>query len=366
MIQVENYEFLLNEADNRVKQLRNKQKRGEYRNIGDLEILLCGMLCLKNQKMDLSYFDQIEVLKEFTTDSQGKKYRKNEIFSRFLQSNLGYEDFLNSLFENNTNNSQIQKSQYYNSSIYNGNQDHSQYNYPSDRDLPSNNLFTYSKIMINQNPIPQNDNRSNEDSIFANLLVDENHNYRGSIFADIMVDEREDPAKAELRRAEKDFKDNKDNDCKICLGNLMFSENMEVWGLKNCGHCFHKECLSMHIKNEIDHSKIPIQCPHENCKLDILHEDLFENCERDDLEKYEKFAFNKFVEINSENTAWCPTAGCSFVFEFNRNSPNNDFNCPLCAKSYCLNCKTTCHKGMTCAENKVNAVMSVKPFFIKE
>jgi len=69
-------------------------------------------------------------------------------------------------------------------------------------------------------------------------------------------------------------------------------------------------------------------------------------------EKYEKFSFNKFIEGNVSNFSWCPTAGCSAVFEFDE--ALNKYRCPSCKKHYCLKCRCLYHVGMTCAEYRVN------------
>ena len=62
------------------------------------------------------------------------------------------------------------------------------------------------------------------------------------------------------------------------------------------------------------------------------------------------------MEKNVGNTAWCPTAGCQAVFEFDEDLDN--YRCPACKKHYCLRCRCDYHVGMTCAEYKVNSTYS--------
>jgi hypothetical protein len=69
-------------------------------------------------------------------------------------------------------------------------------------------------------------------------------------------------------------------------------------------------------------------------------------------EKYLKFTFNKYVESNTGSVSWCPTAGCTAVFEFDEALDN--YRCPNCHKHYCLKCRCEYHTGMSCAEYKVN------------
>lgn len=46
-------------------------------------------------------------------------------------------------------------------------------------------------------------------------------------------------------------------------------------------------------------------------------------------------------------TSWCPTAGCTAVFESDEALDN--YRCPACRKHYCLKCRCQYHTGMTCA-----------------
>lgn len=46
----------------------------------------------------------------------------------------------------------------------------------------------------------------------------------------------------------------------------------------------------------------------------------------------------------------CPTPDCDFAFV--KDGP--DFECPTCKQTYCIDCKSPLHKGMSCKEYLVN------------
>lgn len=55
--------------------------------------------------------------------------------------------------------------------------------------------------------------------------------------------------------------------------------------------------------------------------------------------------------MNTGNISWCPTAGCTAVFEFDEALDN--YRCPACKKHYCLKCRCQYHTGMSCAEYRI-------------
>jgi hypothetical protein len=60
---------------------------------------------------------------------------------------------------------------------------------------------------------------------------------------------------------------------------------------------------------------------------------------------------NHLAENNSDEITFCPAAGCNYMCSYDKNEFH--LNCPLCKKSYCLQCKTEWHKGMTCEEYQI-------------
>ena len=67
--------------------------------------------------------------------------------------------------------------------------------------------------------------------------------------------------------------------------------------------------------------------------------------------KLENISLNHLAENNSDEITFCPTAGCYYMCSYDKNEFH--LNCPICKKSYCLQCKTEWHKGMTCKEYQI-------------
>ena len=64
--------------------------------------------------------------------------------------------------------------------------------------------------------------------------------------------------------------------------------------------------------------------------------------------KLENISLNYLVENYPNEITYCPTPGCKYICSYDK----NEFNliCPLCHKSYCLQCKTEWHQNLTCEE----------------
>ena len=94
----------------------------------------------------------------------------------------------------------------------------------------------------------------------------------------------------------------------------------------------------------------------EECKSYLTVNDVEAYVDADLMEKYYNFSLNKYVESGNNMTSWCPTAGCSAVFEYDEALDN--YRCPVCRKHYCLMCRTDYHYGMTCAEYRISKTFS--------
>lgn len=68
-------------------------------------------------------------------------------------------------------------------------------------------------------------------------------------------------------------------------------------------------------------------CPEEGCGKDIPAYDIEEYIEKETVKKYLEFSLHEFVDKNKE-TSWCPTAGCSAIFEFDEML--TEYRCPSC------------------------------------
>jgi hypothetical protein len=113
---------------------------------------------------------------------------------------------------------------------------------------------------------------------------------------------------------------------------------------------------------ELDNNKFPIKCPF--CQGEKSHEinyktilDILLINDKENLaNKLEYISLNRLSETNPDEVSFCPTPGCSYICYYDKNSYH--LICPLCKKSYCLQCKTEWHKGMTCQEYQRNKNMT--------
>lgn len=72
----------------------------------------------------------------------------------------------------------------------------------------------------------------------------------------------------EIRRVKEEI-DYENAVCNICLVELALDKELAPWGLKNCGHVFHENCLEDYCKIQIESRKFPILCPEDKCKMEI-------------------------------------------------------------------------------------------------
>lgn len=59
-----------------------------------------------------------------------------------------------------------------------------------------------------------------------------------------------------------------------------------------------------------------------------------------------------FIQRNPNKVSCCPTPDCKYVF-----APDQDdthFICPCCLKSYCLDCKSEWHQGLSCEDFRLS------------
>ena len=148
-------------------------------------------------------------------------------------------------------------------------------------------------------------------------------------------------------------KDEPDLDtCKICYEE--YDKNEIINPQIGCNNYFHGKCFVRYIEEQLNNNYFPIRCPF--CENDNKHDinyKIIQDClllnDKDSLcIKLENISLNYLAQTNSDDITYCPTAGCSYMCFYDRNE--YQLNCPLCKKSYCLQCKSEWHMGMTCQE----------------
>ena len=69
------------------------------------------------------------------------------------------------------------------------------------------------------------------------------------------------------------------------------------------------------------------------------------------MDKYHDRVLDQAVQ-NDPEMHFCPTPNCKVVFS--AEECKKKFDCPECKKSYCIDCKSKWHEGMTCQENRIS------------
>ena len=147
--------------------------------------------------------------------------------------------------------------------------------------------------------------------------------------------------------ADEEFK-SLNNECQICMEDF---SNDQFTIMTGCRHKFHRDCIKDYLVSQINEGKVPIKCP-EECKESLSTEELLLALDEDMIEKYNKYSLKNYIDSNPNEGSWCPTPNCPFAFIKEENNPK--FLCPLCTKTYCLNCRVEDHIGQTCQEWKIS------------
>ncbi|KAL4512950.1 hypothetical protein ABPG72_017635 [Tetrahymena utriculariae] len=135
-----------------------------------------------------------------------------------------------------------------------------------------------------------------------------------------------------------------DNICKIC------SDQMSSLRYQNgqCDHSFHSKCLTLYIRDQIEHENYPIKCPDIDCNYCIQESILKGILDQLEFRKYKQFSLQSNIDSNFEEFVWCPSVKCQYALINDNNLAI--LECPVCNKSYCINCKLQQHKDLTCEE----------------
>ena len=124
--------------------------------------------------------------------------------------------------------------------------------------------------------------------------------------------------------------------------------------IMECKKHVHGKCFVDYIEEELNNNRFPIKCPlcAGNERHEINYKTILDSLllnDKDNLAaKLENISLNHLVENNPDEITFCPTAGCKYMCSYDKNEFH--LECPMCQKSYCLQCKTEWHKDMTCQE----------------
>ena len=206
------------------------------------------------------------------------------------------------------------------------------------------------KNVIEKNNVMAKSQNINIDNSFNNLDYE---SYLTSIFK---FDEKKKILKDSIKISINDIKNKISENCIFCLED--FEQNEKENPLLECKNYIHGICFIEYITEELNNNHFPIKCPF--CKDNKRHEinykivlDILLLNNKDNIAlKLENISLNYLVENYPNEITYCPTPGCKYICSYDK----NEFNliCPLCHKSYCLQCKTEWHQNLTCEEYQKN------------
>jgi hypothetical protein len=137
--------------------------------------------------------------------------------------------------------------------------------------------------------------------------------------------------------------------CLICLEEYEYASDSNYY--LDCDCIVHGPCFDDYIINAINSGKVPIKCPYCN-KKDIneayVKDSLIQNKKEELIDKFDNFNMNYYIMQHPDDISCCPTPGCKYVFLYQEG--DDQFECPMCDKEYCLKCKSDWHKGLSCQE----------------
>jgi hypothetical protein len=143
--------------------------------------------------------------------------------------------------------------------------------------------------------------------------------------------------------------------CVICEEKL--DDNLIISPL-DC-HKFCESCLTEFFEKEIMKNKIPIKCPgnKDDCEKTFSNDIVLKYAPKETELIFLQLALKKYISNLGEKYFGCPSPGCPFGCEYDEKMTR--FSCPLCNKSYCLNCKSESHQG-SCNKIKDKSIDRVK------
>ena len=149
-----------------------------------------------------------------------------------------------------------------------------------------------------------------------------------------------------------DYKEDEKNvkgKCLICLEEYEYASDSNYY--LDCDCIVHGPCFDDYIINAINSGKVPIKCPYCN-KKDIneayVKDSLIQNKKEELIDKFDNFNMNYYIMQHPDDISCCPTPGCKYVFLYQEG--DDQFECPMCDKEYCLKCKSDWHEGLSCQE----------------
>jgi hypothetical protein len=102
-------------------------------------------------------------------------------------------------------------------------------------------------------------------------------------------------------------------ECEICTAPL-YDEGLELTPLDGCTHVYHEDCMRQYLKASLESDRLTIKCPEEGCQNELVLDSYQHLIEKERFDRYKQLLFQNFIDLNSDEYSWCPTAGCRNVF----------------------------------------------------
>ena len=106
-------------------------------------------------------------------------------------------------------------------------------------------------------------------------------------------------------------------ECPICYAQFDILDINNAF--LDCNCVIHKICFHDYIINEVKQKNLPILCPTDRCRKEVNPKFITKCLEFDkvNLQKYEKFSLNNYMEKNIKEVSCCPTPSCEYLFTLN-------------------------------------------------
>ena len=145
--------------------------------------------------------------------------------------------------------------------------------------------------------------------------------------------------------------------CSICMENYLGENQKQIFPLMSCEHVFHKSCLAGYFSAQVSESKFPLCCPELNCKKQCFENDIKQILDKKMHKLYLERSLSMALDQQG-NIQYCLTPNCSYAMILETGV--RSFDCPVCKKKYCINCKEdTFHQGLTCEEYKKQKIAKI-------
>ena len=141
------------------------------------------------------------------------------------------------------------------------------------------------------------------------------------------------------------------NFCDICFDGLFTDdETNKVMVLNGCDDIYHVECVKEHIATQIEAADFPITCPSHECRKELSASDIKRCLSKEDYDRFVLFEW-KWTRDRLPGMTECPNPDCNYYFEASNTPGQEEFDCELCQKKWCLACSEPFHGNYTCDEN---------------